>query len=348
MLNVFAGAGAGTALPIASGVELRGSPSFAAGRAPSHPMRSNAATQAKFLSALRPTNKTLGSGTFGVVKLFVDRVTGENRAVKCMQITDSHVAKDWEREELTMQIMAEAASPSAEYTVQLFSSWMGAAPSKRTGVFVMEACDRSVLDDIRRRAPAVTPLLVALRWAAQMMEGLALLHSLDLLHRDIKPNNVLLQGPGDTAVVKIADMGSSCRSAPLMTAASQTLPYRSPEILMAAEIVEAGPNCVFSRAWRRQPTETASQPCNRGHSQPMARGLANTPNNQRSIVNQAASFTSLMFCANAWRPAAARRFGYPNASGMTRPRMCGALPWSPTTSSPVALCLAGRLLNTNF
>jgi len=211
-------------------------------------MRSNAITQAKFLSELRPVHQTLGSGTFGVVKLFVDRLTGENRAVKYVQVTDSHTAKDWEREELTLQMLAEVASPSAEYIVRLFSSWMGgAAPSKRTGVFVMEACDRSVLDDLRRRAPAVPPLLVALRWASQMMEGLALLHSLDLLHRDIKPNNVLLQGPGDTAVVKIADMGSSRRSAPLMTSVSQTLPYRAPEILMAAEIVEAGPNCVFRR-----------------------------------------------------------------------------------------------------
>ena len=41
----------------------------------------------------------------------------------------------------------------------------------------------------------------------KIAEGLAYLHSLGIAHRDLKPENLLLAGPGDDAVVKIADFG---------------------------------------------------------------------------------------------------------------------------------------------
>jgi serine/threonine protein kinase len=44
----------------------------------------------------------------------------------------------------------------------------------------------------------------ALRWCAQLLEGLTYLHAQGYIHRDLKPNNLLLTGSGD---LKIADLG---------------------------------------------------------------------------------------------------------------------------------------------
>lgn len=227
--------------------EPEGAPRPAAGTHPPLPCRSAAPNLAKFQADLVNQHRMLGTGSFGVVKLFKDRFTGEQRAVKYVPLDCSESLAEWEREEsVLLSLAASRDLNSAQHIVRLFSSWVGAVDSTKTGVFVMEACDRSVLEDIQRRAPRPAPLAAALTWAVQLMRGLAFLHGLDLLHRDLKPNNVLLQGAGDSAVLKIADLGSSRRGAALMTAAVATLPYRAPEILMGAEITEAGPVTIQS------------------------------------------------------------------------------------------------------
>ena len=155
--------------------------------------------------------------------------------------TLTHREATQQNPQMAMQTLAASTDNSTNFIVRLYSSWVGMVGPTRTGMFVMEVCDRTVLDDILRRAPLVQPLLAALRWAHHLMRGLALIHSLSLLHRDLKPNNVMLHGLGDSAVLKIGDMGSSRKYAVLMSSEVGTLPYRPPEILMAADIIEAGP-----------------------------------------------------------------------------------------------------------
>lgn len=221
--------------------QLTGEASPAAASPTSLPVRSAAHSQAKFQEDLIDERRILGKGSYGVVKLFRQRSTGKHLAVKFVSLIGQQALQEWEREELAMQTLAASTDNSTKFIVRLYSSWVGMVGPTRTGMFVMEVCDRTVLDDILRRAPLVQPLLAALRWAHHLMRGLALIHSLNLLHRDLKPNNVMLHGLGDSAVLKIADMGSSRQGAALMTAAIATLPYRAPEILLGTEIVEAGP-----------------------------------------------------------------------------------------------------------
>ena len=57
------------------------------------------------------------------------------------------------------------------------------------------------------------PLSVArsCRLAAQVARGLAALHALGVVHRDVKPSNLLVVGSGDSELVKIVDLGLSKR-----------------------------------------------------------------------------------------------------------------------------------------
>jgi len=43
----------------------------------------------------------------------------------------------------------------------------------------------------------------------KLLRGVAYIHSLDIIHRDIKPDNILLKEKDDLSTVKIVDFGLS-------------------------------------------------------------------------------------------------------------------------------------------
>jgi len=55
---------------------------------------------------------------------------------------------------------------------------------------------------------ARVPLALRLEIAAQTAEALAAAHSVGVLHKDLKPGNVLIEGSGDATRVKLADFGA--------------------------------------------------------------------------------------------------------------------------------------------
>ncbi|RUS85308.1 hypothetical protein EGW08_006909, partial [Elysia chlorotica] len=122
------------------------------------------------------------------------------------------------------------------YVVQLVGTWPedvylhGAI--KTCQIILMELCHSSLRDMVQENRCGLEVSQVK-TITAQIISGLDFVHSKGILHRDLKPDNILLT---DMGVIKLADFGLSTkeREDGILTPQMVTLWYRSPELLLGA------------------------------------------------------------------------------------------------------------------
>lgn len=165
--------------------------------------------------------ETLGTGTFGKVKLGVHRVTGHTVAIKCIkraQIDAQQIARL--QREIRILTMLRHENVILLYQV---------IHTPKEILMVMEHVNGGdLLDHINSRGPIAE--VDGRSVFMQVVEGLRFCHSLGVAHRDLKPENILLD---HNAKVKIADFGLSNIMDPggfLKTLCGSPY-YASPELL---------------------------------------------------------------------------------------------------------------------
>lgn len=145
--------------------------------------------------------RRIGSGSFATVWLAHDEVLDAPVAVKVLADNWAHRLDVRERFEEEARILRRADS---DRVVRVHD--IGELDDGRP-YFVMTYADRGTLAD--RLAEGPVPVPVALRHAADVARGLAVLHEVGVIHRDINPANVLLRsgrgGVGERVLV--ADLG---------------------------------------------------------------------------------------------------------------------------------------------
>ncbi len=142
----------------------------------------------------------LGSGGMAMTYLARDLVLDRPVAVKVLRLTDSQ-ATDLARFEREARAAAAVSHPNV---VQVFD----AGQDGDLRYIVMERVDGGDLAHlIRERAPL--PLEEAVRITADILRGLAAIHQAGIVHRDVKPANVLIDRQGRA---KLTDFGIARRS----------------------------------------------------------------------------------------------------------------------------------------
>ena len=88
--------------------------------------------------------------------------------------------------------------------------------------------------------------------AQQCLEALDYMHSLGLIHCDLKPENVLIQSYSNCQI-KVIDFGSSCYITDHLTSYIQSRSYRAPEVLLGCtygqKIDVWSLGCILSELW---------------------------------------------------------------------------------------------------
>ncbi len=140
--------------------------------------------------------QVLGRGGFGIVFRAFDDVLQRVVAVKLLS---PHLAATSPARKRFLREARSSAAVRHENVVQVYEVWEGPLP-----FIVMEFIPGETLQQrLDRSGPLDVPAV--LRVGRQIAEGLAAAHVTGLIHRDIKPGNILLEG--GTQKVKITDFG---------------------------------------------------------------------------------------------------------------------------------------------
>ncbi|CAN6273537.1 unnamed protein product [Urochloa humidicola] len=157
----------------------------------------------------------LGRGRFGVVRRCTCRATGEAFAVK--SVDRSQLADDLDRElaqlEPKLGQLASAGNPGVVQVREVYEdeAWTHT---------VMDLCKGpDLLEWVASRRGAPVPEPVAAAIVAQLAQALALCHRRGVAHRDVKPDNILVDASAEESEdddgaeaaprARLADFGSA-------------------------------------------------------------------------------------------------------------------------------------------
>ncbi|MFJ3776001.1 protein kinase [Streptomyces sp. NPDC090075] len=179
----------------------------------------------------------LGRGGMGVVWRAVDEVLGREVAVKELRAYTDSAGPELAGLRLRMQREARAAARVRHPGVIVVHD---IAQVEGRPLIVMELVDGPSLDDLLRERGTLGPHEVA-RIGVEVMDALAAAHRVGVLHRDVKPGNILLDRSGrvvltDFGIATIEDPGDG--SATHLTGSGElvgSLDYLAPERAKGAD-----------------------------------------------------------------------------------------------------------------
>ncbi len=176
--------------------------------------------------------KTLGAGAMGEVYLATDELLGRDVAIKTLRGTTGLAARFIdERFRNEARAIAQLAHPGV---VQVFDIDLAADPP----YLVMERVAGPALSERLSEGPLPADDIVPL--GIQIARALAAAHAADVVHRDVKPSNILGAGPG---AWKLADFGVAHVPDSSLTMTGQFVgspAYAAPEALLKGISTPAG------------------------------------------------------------------------------------------------------------
>ncbi len=138
---------------------------------------------------------TIGEGTYGVVLKARHKESGQIVAIKKFKESeqDEQVRKTALRE---VRILRQLRQENIVTLIEVFRR-------KKRLYLVFEYVESTLLEELERRPEGLEPLDVKkIMW--QLVRGVDYLHSHQVIHRDVKPENLLLSRSG---ILKLCDFG---------------------------------------------------------------------------------------------------------------------------------------------
>ncbi|KAM4548970.1 obscurin isoform 2-T2 [Odontesthes bonariensis] len=184
------------------------------------------------LFTIYDVHEEIGRGTFGVVKRVVHRRTGEVFAAKFLPLRNSTRTRAFQERDL----LSRLAHPRVACLLDFFCT-------RRTLVLITEmCCSHGLLDHLLLRGSVSEKEIQS--YILQILEGVGHIHSLNILHLDIKPDNILMVYPPRDEI-KICDFGF-CQEIDISR--HQYSMLGTPEFV-APEIVHQEPVTVATDIW---------------------------------------------------------------------------------------------------
>ncbi|XP_036166723.1 serine/threonine-protein kinase TAO2 isoform X3 [Myotis myotis] len=167
--------------------------------------------------------REIGHGSFGAVYFARDVRNNEVVAIKKMSYSGKQSNEKWQDIIKEVRFLQKLRHPN---TIQ----YRGCYLREHTAWLVMEYCLGSASDLLEvHKKPLQEVEIAAVTHGA--LQGLAYLHSHNMIHRDVKAGNILLSEPG---LVKLGDFGSASIMAPANSFVG-TPYWMAPEVILAMD-----------------------------------------------------------------------------------------------------------------
>lgn len=146
----------------------------------------------------------IGRGGMSTVYRATDEVLERRVAVKLMHSAVASDAAQLERFRREARLVAQLNHPNVVTVIDAGEELDGAGPGAAACPYIVFECveGETLKDLIRREGPL--EIAVALAYAIEIARALGAAHARRLVHRDVKPQNVLITGEG---AAKITDFG---------------------------------------------------------------------------------------------------------------------------------------------
>lgn len=174
--------------------------------------------------------RVLGRGAMGTVYLARDQRIGRRVALKTITISPQQFDDPTTAKEFYRRLQREAEVCGSLVHPNIVTLYEAGYQDDRISYLAMEYVEGETLQATMKRArPRPLPLDLSLRIIEEVLRGLSYAHTLNIIHRDIKPGNILIDGEG---TAKIADFGIARPQNSSLTGAGAligTPNYMSPE-----------------------------------------------------------------------------------------------------------------------
>ncbi|XP_068459611.1 receptor-interacting serine/threonine-protein kinase 3-like isoform X2 [Clinocottus analis] len=158
--------------------------------------------------------ESLGQGGFGYVYKARHKDLCIDVAIKILRDGISHLLS-LQDEAFYMDIAP------CDFVVRVYGTYQGCPPGLRSTQqgLVMAFMERGSVESLQKKLSGPPPWPLVCRWAHQVAQGMNFLHSRNIVHHDLKPSNVLLDGDLNA---KLADFGLSRVSTSVLNSNRET------------------------------------------------------------------------------------------------------------------------------
>ena len=183
------------------------------------------ATKYSNLNDIFEIGETLGSGSFSLVKLGINKITKEKVAVKIMNKEKMNTTR-LESARTEIEIMKICQHPNIIHFIDSNET------EDRIYIF-MEFCEGGTLYNFLKDRNFILNEDLAVNIVHKICMAVYYFHSFGITHRDLKPENILMTSNDDKADIKILDFGLSKIIGPNEKCSEPygTIIYCAPEII---------------------------------------------------------------------------------------------------------------------
>lgn len=149
----------------------------------------------------------IGQGSFGSVFLALHAITGELMAVKQVEVPSTSISTVDKKKESMINALRREIDLLRDLQHKNIVQYLGSnSDDEHFNIFLEYVPGGSVAGMLNSYGQLQEPLIRS--FVRQILDGLSYLHGKDIIHRDIKGANVLVDGKGN---IKISDFGISKR-----------------------------------------------------------------------------------------------------------------------------------------